>query len=64
MPATDPAAAAREVLRAGAGCLDRAASAVGADFLAAARALARPESFTLVLGVASRAISARPSPPA
>ena len=51
MPATDPAAAAREVLRAGAGCLDRAASAVGADFLAAARALARPESFTLVLGV-------------
>lgn len=47
----DPLQAGREVLTEGAACLARAAQALGDDFLATARALAAPESGTVVLGV-------------
>ncbi len=47
----DPVQAGREVLSEGAACLARAAQALGDDFLATARALAAPESSTVVLGV-------------
>ena len=44
-------AAGAEVLHEGAACLAGAAERLDADFAAAARALAAPESFTMVLGV-------------
>ncbi|MGH6717962.1 MAG: KpsF/GutQ family sugar-phosphate isomerase, partial [Alphaproteobacteria bacterium] len=44
-------AAARDVLAEARGCLDGAAARLGADFCAAARALARRDGFTVVLGV-------------
>ncbi len=46
-----PLDAAREVLTEGALCLERAAGALGGDFLAAAGALAATDSRTVVLGV-------------
>ena len=53
IPDSDSAiiAAGAEVLREGAACLAAAADRLGADFAAAARALAAPDSFTMVLGV-------------
>jgi len=48
---TDPLNAGRDVLAQGAACLGRAAEALGEDFLAAARALAEPDSRTVVIGV-------------
>ena len=44
-------AAAGEVLREGAACLTTAADRLSADFIAAARALAAADSFTMVVGV-------------
>ncbi|MFP6742622.1 MAG: KpsF/GutQ family sugar-phosphate isomerase [Alphaproteobacteria bacterium] len=43
--------AGREVLDEGAACLGTASGRLGADFAAAARALAEPDSFTTVIGV-------------
>jgi arabinose-5-phosphate isomerase len=44
-------AAGREVLAEAAGCLTGAAARLGGDFVATARALAEPKSFTMVMGV-------------
>jgi arabinose-5-phosphate isomerase len=43
--------AGREVLREAAACLGRAADSLGDDFVSAAEALSRPDSFTIVIGV-------------
>ncbi|MBN33737.1 MAG: hypothetical protein CMM46_02975 [Rhodospirillaceae bacterium] len=48
---TDPLSAGRDVLTQGAACLEGAAAALGEDFLGATRALADPQSRTMVLGV-------------
>lgn len=47
----DLVSAGAEVLREGAGCLSNAAGLLGSDFVAAARALAAQDSFTMVVGV-------------
>ena len=49
-------AAGGAVLREGADCLGHAADLLGADFSAAVRALAAPDSFALVVGVAITSI--------